>query len=82
MAAAFGVFLYLYSGKHIDGKAYSEFGYPINLSNVRSSKNIKFAELYPRTRIEEKVFYVDSAAGLWVATGWWFVLFGGFALFV
>ena len=65
---AVGLFFYFYSASKIDGKSFSEYGYPINISHVRSAKNIIFADLYPRTRLEEKVFLADSAGGVWLAT--------------
>lgn len=79
LCLAFGLFLYFYSASKIDGESYSEYGYPINLSYGISPQNIKQAELYPRTKLEERVFFADSAGGIWLATFMWFVLFGGIA---
>lgn len=80
LCLAVGLFFYFYSASKIDGKNYSEYGYPINISHVRAPKNIKQGELYPRTKLEEKVFFADSAGGIWLATFMWFVLFGGISV--
>lgn len=74
---AIGVLLHLYSSSKIDGKSFSEYGYPINLSHIRSAKNIIKGDLFPRTRTEERIFFADFAGGLWIATAFWHVLFGG-----
>lgn len=74
-----GLPLYVYTTKKIDGEVYSEYGYPFNLSNVRTPENIVHAELYPRTKIEEKIFFIDSFMGIWIATILWFLIFGGIA---
>jgi hypothetical protein len=68
-----------YSSSKIDGKTYSEHGYPINISGVRSAKNVVEYELYPRTKTEENVFFVDSFSGIFGSVFMWFVLFGAFA---
>lgn len=77
---AFGACLHLYSASKIDGKKYSHHGYPINLSGVRSSQQVIDMELYPRTKLEERVFWIDLIGGVWLATTWWFVIFGGFVM--
>lgn len=82
LSLAVGLFFYFYSASKVDGKSYSEYGYPINLSHVRSAKNIILGDLYPRTRLEEKVFLADSAGGIWLATLMWFVLFGGISILI
>lgn len=82
MSLAVGLFFYFYSASKIDGKSFSEYGYPINLSHVRSAENIILGDLYPRTRLEEKVFLADSAGGIWLATLMWFILFGGISIFI
>lgn len=79
---SFGLISHLYSSSQADGKDYSEHGYPINLSHIGSPINIALGELYPRTRIEEKIFLVDSAGALWLATVSWFVLFGGLSILI
>lgn len=79
---AVGLFFYFYSASKIDGKSYSEYGYPINLSQIRSAENILHGELYPRTKIEEKVFFADFAGGVWMATVFWFVAFGGISFLI
>lgn len=79
---AVGLFFYFYSASKIDGKSFSEHGYPINLSQVGSPKDIILGDLYPRTRLEEKVFFADFAGGIWVATAMWFVLFGGISILI
>ena len=71
--------LYVYNMKKIDGKIYSEYGYPFNLSHVRTPENIVHAELYPRTKIEEKIFFIDCFMGIWIAAIMWFLIFGGIA---
>ncbi|WP_149028957.1 hypothetical protein [Serpentinimonas barnesii] len=68
-----------YSASKWDGKKYSEYGYPINLQGVGSPQDILFAELYPRTKLEERVFWVDSLGGLLGSLFVPFVVFGGFA---
>ncbi len=68
-----------YSASKWDGKKYSEYGYPINLQGIKSPKNILFAELYPRTRLEERVFGVDSLGGILDSLFGLFILFGAFA---
>lgn len=80
LCLAVGLFFYFYSASKIDGENYSEHGYPINLSHVGSSQDIKQGELYPRTKLEERVFLADRAAGLWLAIFMWFVLFGGISV--
>jgi len=73
LAAAF------YPASKWDGKKYSEYGYPINLQGIRSSQNILFAELYPRTKLEERVFWVDKLGGILISLFGLFNLFGAFA---
>jgi len=75
-----GLLFFFYSASKIDGESHSEYGYPINLSHVRSPQNIKRGDLYPRTKLEERVFFADSAGGIWLATCMWFVLFGGISV--
>ena len=82
LSLAVGLFFYFYSASKIDGKSYSEYGYPINLSHVGSPQDVMRGDLYPRTRLEEKVFFADSAGGVWLGTVMWFVLFGGISIFV
>lgn len=77
---AIGLFCYFYPASKIDGKNYSEYGYPINMSHVRSSRSVINGELYPRTKIEERIFWIDSFGGLWGASVGWFALFGGATL--
>jgi hypothetical protein len=79
---AVGLFFYFYSASKIDGKSFSEYGYPINLSHVGSPQDVVHGDLYPRTRLEEKVFFADSAGGIWLATVMWFVLFGGISILI
>jgi len=82
LSLALGVFLYFYSARKIDGSTFSEYGYPINLANIRSAKNILQGDLYPRTKIEERVFFADFAGGIWIATLFWFVAFGGISFLI
>lgn len=77
---AVGLLLYFYSAFKIDGKNYSEYNYPINLSHIGSPQEIERYDLYPRTKLEERVFFADSAGGLWGAIFVWFGLFGGFSI--
>jgi hypothetical protein len=79
---AVGLFFYFYSASKLDGKSFSEYGYPINLNHVGSPQDVMRGDLYPRTRLEEKVFFSDSAGGVWLATVMWFVLFGGISIFI
>lgn len=68
--------LYVYIMKKVDGKIYSEYGYPFNLAHVGTPEEILLAELYPRTKIEEKNFFINSFMGVWGAMFFWFVIFG------
>jgi len=82
LTLVFGLVCYFYSASKIDGKSYSEYGYPINLSHIGSADDIMIGDLFPRTKLEEKVFLVDSAGGAWMATVWWFIVFGIISFFV
>ena len=82
LSLAAGLFIHSYSHRKLDGKNYSEYGYPINLSGVRSTKNIAQGDLYPRTRLEENIFYVDCAGGIWAATVFWFIAFGLISIYI
>ncbi len=82
LSLALGVVLHFYSARRIDGSTFSEYGYPINLANIRSAKSILQGDLYPRTRIEEKVFFADFAGGIWIVTAFWFIAFGGISFLI
>lgn len=66
LSLAVALFCNFYSARKIDGESFSEYGYPINLTNIRSSENIVLGDLYPRTRLEEKFFLLIVLAGF----GW------------
>jgi hypothetical protein len=67
-----------YSTSKRDYKKISHYGYPINLGGAGSQEIIDM-DLYPRTTIEEKVFFADFVSGIF-GFGWWFWLFGGFSI--
>lgn len=77
-----GLIFHFYSMSKIDGKNYSEHGYPINLPHVRAPYQIIEAELYPRTKLEERVFWLDSLGGVLSALISWFTMFGAIAFFI
>jgi hypothetical protein len=77
-----GLFFYIFSNIKVDGKNYSEHGYPINMSHIRSTKNIISGDLYPRTKLEEKIFFIDIFGGIFFAIAFWFVVFGGISFLV
>lgn len=76
---AFGLCIGFYSSSKIDYKKFSHHGYPINLSGVGSSQQIIEMDLFPRTKLEERVFWADFVGGIFMMFGWWFWLFGGFS---
>lgn len=75
-----GVALHFYSKSKLDGKRHSELGYPINLTEARTSENVIDLDLYPRTKAEERIFWVDVLLSVWIATFFWPILVGGFSM--
>ncbi len=71
----------LYAHSKIKGISDSDCGYPYDISGVGMDDVFK-ASLYPRTLIEERLFWVDIYYDLYMATVWWFLIFGGFAYFL
>lgn len=76
LAIALG--LGFYSKSKRDYKDISHHGYPINLGGA-GYQEILDMDLYPRTTVEEKVFFADFLSGIF-GFGWWFWLFGGFSI--
>ncbi len=66
----------------IDGKSFSEHGYPINLAHIGSAREVIEAELYPRTKLEERVFWIDRFSGVLTALTVWHIMFGAIAFFI
>ncbi|THF58109.1 hypothetical protein [Pseudothauera rhizosphaerae] len=79
---AIGLVCYFYSASKIDGKEYSEHGYPINLSGVGSWREVIEADLYPTTKEEECVYWVGAIGGIWISTVGWFIMFGAIGFFI
>lgn len=75
---AIALCLGFYSTSKRDYKNISHHGYPINLGGS-GSKDILDMDLYPRTAIEERVFFADFLSGIF-GFCWWFWIFGGFAI--
>jgi hypothetical protein len=75
---AIALCLGFYSTSKRDYKKISHHGYPINLGGA-GSKEIIDMDLYPRTAIEEKVFFADFVLGIFMF-GWWFGILGGFSI--
>ena len=71
----------LYAHSKIKSISNSDYGYPYDISGVGMDDVFK-ASLYPRTLIEERLFWVDIYYDLYMATVWWFLVFGGFAYFL
>jgi hypothetical protein len=76
----FGVGCHIYSSSKIDGNNYSHHHYPINLKGVRSPQQVIDMELYPASKIEERVFWVDFIGGVWLSIFFWFGILGGFVM--
>jgi hypothetical protein len=75
---AIALCLGFYSTSKRDYKKMSHHGYPINLGGAGSQEIIDM-DLYPRTTIEEKVFFADFVSGIFMF-GWWFGILGGFSI--
>jgi hypothetical protein len=75
---AIALCLSFYSASKRDYKKISHHGYPINLGGA-GSQDILDLDLYPRTVVEEKVFFADFLSGI-LGFCWWVWIFGGFSI--
>lgn len=78
----FGIGCHIYSSSKIDGAKHSYHSYPINLTDVRSPQQILDMELYPISKIEERVFWADFLGGIWISVFFWFGIFGGLVMLI
>lgn len=76
----FGAICHIYTSSKIDGENFSHHAYPINLSGVRSAQQVIDMELYPATKVEERVYFFDFVGGVWISLFFWPGMLGGFVM--